>query len=75
MEMGYTVFTPHLNTSHFEVDCKCVWRDYIDVDLEFLRRSDIIFMLPCWEDSVGAKVELDFAKANNIPDYYDLEDL
>ena len=27
-EAGYTALTPHLNTMHFQFDCKCSYEDY-----------------------------------------------
>ena len=52
---GYAVITPHLNTAHFDGYCPDeVW---LAGDLEILRRCDVIFMLPGWEQSEGAMAE------------------
>jgi hypothetical protein len=74
-EIGFTAFTPHLNSSHFDDDCNCTWKDYMIAYLEILSRCDAIFMLPGWEDSKGALMEYNFAKENNIEIFYKLEDL
>lgn len=73
-EQGYTVLTPHLNTQNFEVDCLCVYDDYIAGDLVLLSRCDVVYMMEGWEESSGAKIERDYAKSRNIPIVYnDLE--
>jgi hypothetical protein len=69
-ERGYTCLTPHLNTYHFEVDCKCVYEDYIRGDLELIVGCDAMVMLPVWEQSSGAKIEKEFAKSIGVPVYY-----
>jgi hypothetical protein len=37
------------------------WAEYMLEDLTELNKCDAICMLPCWEDSPGAKIEHDFA--------------
>ena len=74
-ELGYTVFCPHLNTVHFEIDCKCQYDDYILGDLEILERCDVILMLDNWESSRGAMSEHEFAELKKIPIFYKIEDL
>jgi len=64
---GFTPLCPHLNTAHFQFDCKCTYEDYLKGDLEMLSRCDYICMVPGWEDSPGARVEYDFAKKAGIP--------
>jgi hypothetical protein len=68
-DMGYTVFTPHLNTYHFEMDCKAKYEDYIAGDLEILARCDAMVLLDGWQESVGAKIEKEFAEKVKIPIY------
>lgn len=74
-ELGYTVFCPHLNTFHFEKDCKCFYEDYINGDIEILRRCNAVFMLDGWKDSLGAVKEHKFALVWGIPAFYTLEEL
>lgn len=64
---GYFVICPHLNTAHFEVDCKASYDDYIDGDLRMIEGCDAIVMLSNWTESRGAKIEKDYAETNNIP--------
>jgi len=74
-ELGFAVITPHLNTMQMD--------DYIDVppeifyagDLAILKKCDAIFMVDTWKDSVGAKREHEFAKENNIPIFYKINDI
>ena len=68
--MGYATFTPHLNTAHFEVDAGLPEAFYKDMDIEFLGRSDLIVMLPTWEQSRGATAERNRAMGLSIPMFY-----
>jgi len=65
-ESGYAVVTPHLNTAHFEKDCLCDYKDYMEGDLAILERCDEIWMLPNWQDSPGAKLEQQHALKKGI---------
>jgi hypothetical protein len=49
---NYAVICPHLNS--FLMDGACHDDAWIEGDLELVRRSDIIVMLPGWEQSEGA---------------------
>ena len=69
-ESGNVALCPHLNTAHFELDCKCSYDDYLDGDLALLGRCDSILMMEGWEDSNGAKAEKKWAKGLGIPIYY-----
>src|SRR3989304_8459065 len=64
---GYAVICPHLNTDHFEVDCSCVYEDYMEGDLEILSRCDMVVTLPDWQESPGATREVCRARFLNIP--------
>lgn len=69
-EAGHTVICPHLNTQHFEKDCKLEYRQYIDGDMKILVRCDAIIMLPDWKKSKGACCEIVHAQTHGIPVYY-----
>ena len=56
-EDGHAVICPHLNTAHFEDDCKATYDDYISGDLEMVRRCDGIVMISNWDQSKGAHLE------------------
>lgn len=66
-EMGYAVICPHLNTSHFEIDCKLDHAGYLKGDLEIIKRCDMVVMTPDWMESRGATMEYDHAMSLNIP--------
>lgn len=68
--MGYTVFCPHLNTAHFEIDCGVEDARYLQGDLEILARCDAMVLIHGWEKSSGAKDELAFARAKGILVWY-----
>lgn len=70
---GFGVFCPHLNTAHFEVKCPTVPPEqYLEPDLRILRACDILYLLPGWEKSKGARKERDQAQAQGIPIYASL---
>lgn len=51
------------------------YRLYMDVSLVLLDYCEVIYMLPGWEDSLGAQEERKFAEENGIRIVEDLEDL
>lgn len=63
-KLGYAVICPHKNTAHFDgLATDDIW---LEGDLELLRRSDVIVMMPNWAFSDGARTEyseaMDFGK-------------
>lgn len=46
------------------------WAAYMIECLKALKECDGIYMLPCWKDSPGAKIERDFAVRMGIPIFY-----
>lgn len=78
IKAGYSPFVPHLdiafklqNGQDFDVPVQT----YYDYTIEWLPVSDMMLVLPGWEDSVGTRKEIERAKELNIPIYYSLEDL
>ena len=47
------------------------YSQYIKISLCMLEMCDTIYMLKGWEDSTGAKLEWEFAKANNYKILYE----
>lgn len=47
------------------------YSQYIKMSLCMLEMCDTIYMLKGWEDSTGAKLEWEFAKANNYKIMYE----
>lgn len=61
--MGHAVIIPHL--SHFvELQHHFTWDEWIAMDLELLGRCDILYRI--YGESVGADLEVEFAKKNGI---------
>ena len=69
-EMGHTALCPHLNTAHFEVDCKATYDQYMAGDFTLLSVCDAMVVLPGHEKSRGTNMEIDYAKEHGIPMYY-----
>lgn len=70
-ELNWVVFCPHLNTLHFDWYSKLPSEVWLKGGLEFLRRSDAIFMLSTWRASEGAKRELEVAVELGKEIYYE----
>jgi hypothetical protein len=64
---GFAVFTPHLNTRHFETKTKVAESIYQAFDLFILKQVDCIFVLPNWKESKGGRKEIEMALKNSIP--------
>jgi len=74
-EAGFTCICPHLNTIHFERDCKCPEESYLEGDIEIVKRCNAVLMLEGWQESIGATDEHDFAHREGIPILYNMSDL
>jgi len=66
---GHAVICPHANTYRMDEGTGITSDDLIKGDLNMLARCDAIMMLPGWEDSEGATIELKHADALGIPIY------
>lgn len=73
---GYAPICPHTNTIWMsEWPISVPGEVFLEGDLSFVKRCDAVLLLPGWQKSKGATGERDFALANNIPVYYELEHL
>lgn len=56
---GHMVFNPLELHEREDAPIKSptIWRQYMVNDIAFLFDCDAIYMLPCWQDSPGARVE------------------
>jgi hypothetical protein len=68
-EAGFAVYCPHLNTQHFEVDCKATYEDYMSADFSFIAICQAVVLVIGWEKSEGAQAEVALAKEMGIPVY------
>jgi len=68
---GVGFFCPHNHTEHFEEKANASDEFYRELDREILKRAcDGIMVVPGWEISEGTKLEIEFAKKNNIPLFF-----
>ena len=58
---GWAVICPHKNTAHFGGAWGIPDSTWMEGDIEILKRCDAIYMLKRWEQSKGAKRELEVA--------------
>lgn len=69
---GYAPFCPHLdhlfNLQLRENETLTV-QNFYDYSIEWLKVSDIMVVLPGWENSDGTKKEIEIAESLNIPVY------
>ena len=70
---GMVALCPHLNTRCFQGELPD--SDWITGDLALVMRSDVVLMVEGWENSAGAKLEMERAKRHHIPVYTSLDDL
>lgn len=47
-----------------------MWEDYMAVDIVYLWDCDTMFMLPCWKQSKGARLEHSLAVARKMKIIY-----
>lgn len=78
---GYIVFNPHIVAKNVydkwaKIEIKTseqifeMWSDFMRVDIEYLMKSDCVFLLDNWESSNGANLELLISQKLKIPIYY-----
>jgi len=61
---GFAVICPHKNTALFDGQADDdLW---LRGDIELLRRSDLVVMIPGWKYSAGSVAEHEFAMKNRI---------
>lgn len=70
-ERGIGLFCPHMNFAHNEVIVPSVPLSFwYEMSLHFLKACDAILMLPGWEESKGAREELEEAEERGKPVFY-----
>ena len=64
-------FCSHNHTEHFQEKAKAPEDFYYDLDFHILKNiADAILAIPGWENSKGARKEIDWAKENGLPIFY-----
>jgi hypothetical protein len=61
---GWSILCPHTNSIAIE---GWTLADYLREDFELLARCDFLVLLPHWQESRGAKAEVEFASRHGIP--------
>ena len=64
---GHTVLCPHMNTANLDELTNLTYDDWIIHTLKLLSVCDAVVLVANWRGSKGAKGEVDYAMANNIP--------
>lgn len=70
-EIGF--FCAHNHTEHFSSKKGATAPEdfYYELDLQFLKRlADAVLAMPGWEQSWGAKREIEWAQKNNLPIFF-----
>ena len=75
-QAGIKFFCPHTHSAHFEVIAPDAPPEYwYDLDMHFLQVCDTILMLPGSENSHGARMKLDHARAKGMQVFYNVQGL
>lgn len=73
-EKGHTPIVPHTNNDYCPLDMEH-YRQAMHCCLDLIHRVDAVFMIPGWEQSLGARCERYAAYATGRTVYYDLHDV
>lgn len=65
MKMGAAVYCPHTQCRFY--DGEMPWENWLQIDLEILKRCDAIFMIHDWKKSKGACLEHEKATEWGMP--------
>ena len=71
-QLGLGFICPHANSAM--MDGAAPDSFWLEMDLELLRRSDGVLLLPGWENSSGASAEAKLARKQGLPVYFWPED-
>jgi hypothetical protein len=72
-QKGFAVICPHTNTRFF--DGAAHDKNFLNGDLEILKRCDAALCIQGWMNSIGSCREKDFCFTNRIALYYSVNDL
>ena len=78
MRLGFSPYNPFLDYPYWLVDDGDFFLsvDRIrQMDMDWIDVASAVLVLPGWKKSVGAKGEIDRAKKQNIPVFYDVDSL
>lgn len=69
---GFSVFVPALDVLIGFLDGQMHYEDYFENNVEWLKVSDYMLVLPGWEDSEGTQKEIEIAEEHSIPVFFDM---
>ena len=69
---GFSVFIPALDVLVGFLDGEMGYEEYFENNVEWLKVSDYMLVLPGWEDSVGTGAEIEIAKRHHVPVFFDI---
>jgi len=72
---GHTPFCPHKLTNYWENDPVLKFEDFLRIDKEWLRLCDAVLMLDNWQESGGAREELEFASALGLRVFWSVDEV
>jgi hypothetical protein len=77
LTMGYAPFCPWLDYQYvlFDSGEHLKLEDFYDYSIAWLDVSDAMLVLPGFENSNGTLKEIVYAEMNNIPIFYDIDDI
>jgi hypothetical protein len=70
---GYAIFCPHTNSYLVDRIQQRPYDYWLQMDLAFLERCDLLVLVPDWEKSDGTAKEIASARDNGIPVFQDAE--
>ena len=74
IKAGFAPFVPWFDY-HFSLIGEMELKEYYDYSLAWLEASDAVLVVPGWENSKGTKAEIERAKSNGIPVFFNVKDL
>ena len=76
-KLGFAVFTPWHDKDYIIKNPYQDWpvKHFLDNSMAWLEVSDIVYVIPGWENSTGVKAEIVRAKELRIPVVYEVDDL
>lgn len=74
-EAGFSIFVPAIDLLMGIKFGYETYDDYFNNNLVWVKKSDAVFLVPNWYGSPGTEREIEFAWANNIPVFDQLDEM
>jgi hypothetical protein len=72
---GHVGLCVHANTMFFQNADGCMDSVWLDGDIELLKRSDALLTTDRWDQSSGARAEVEYARSHRIPVLHTIDQL